>query len=235
MEGRQSPNSPNIKHVIAKPIGSKSNESPKEASERASHCNLSRAMKIPFSLPFLSLFPLLANAYTWHFSTQPRQCQTVSVAIDGSGQPPYSILLIPTGPSPLPNNTEVRTIQNINFTGSSTTLSFKLTYPENSSFVAVVRSHLSATFSQLFAHIAPHYLQVSDSSGFGSGGASTSVTVLPSSDSSCYNTSQQAQVAWDFSLDPSNGLTQCESVRLWWEPPFVNGFVPSSVFRDLAR
>lgn len=100
-------------------------------------------MKIPFSLPFLSLFPLLANAYTWHFSTQPRQCQTVSVAIDGSGHPPYSLLLIPTGPTPLPNNTEVRTIQNINFTGSSTTLSFKLTYPENSSFVAVVRSYLS--------------------------------------------------------------------------------------------
>jgi hypothetical protein len=149
------------------------------------------------------LFPLLANAYTWQFTNQPRQCQTVSVAVEGSGQPPYSILLIPTGPTPLPNNTEVRTIQNINFTGSSTTLSFKLTYPENSSFVAVL----------------------SDSSGFGSGGASASVTVLPSSDSSCYNASQPAQVAWDFSIDPSNGLTQCESVRLWWEPPFVNGTV----------
>jgi hypothetical protein len=100
-------------------------------------------MKIPSSLPFLLLFPLLANAYTWQFTNQPRQCQTVSVAVEGSGQPPYSILLIPTGPTPLPNNTEVRTIQNINFTGSSTTLSFKLTYPENSSFVAVVRSYLS--------------------------------------------------------------------------------------------
>lgn len=114
-----------------------------------SHSNLSRAMKIPFSLPFLSLFPLLANAYTWQFTTQPSQCQNLNVAIKGSGQPPYTLLIIPVGPTPLPNNTEVRLIQNIPFSGSSTTLSFKLTYPENSSFVAVVRSFLSRHISSV--------------------------------------------------------------------------------------
>jgi hypothetical protein len=118
-------------------------ESPKPPSERESQSNLSRAMMIPFSLPFLFLFPLLANAYTWQFTSQPRQCQNLSLAVQGSGQPPYSLLIIPTGPTPIPNNTEVRLIQNIPFSGSSTTLSFKLDYPENSSFVAVVRSYFT--------------------------------------------------------------------------------------------
>lgn len=106
-------------------------------------------MKIPCSLTLILLFPLLVNAYTWQFTSQPRQCQNVSLAIDGSGgKPPYSLLIIPTGPSPLPNNTEVRSVLEIPFSGTSSTLSFKLNYPENSSFVAVVRSHL-------FRHIFP--------------------------------------------------------------------------------
>ena len=106
--------------------------------------NLSRAMKIPYSLSIILLFPLIVSAYTWQFDSEPRQCQNVSLSIKGSGgQPPYSLLIIPTGPSPLPNNTEVRSVLNIPFSGTSTTLSFKLNYPENSSFVAVVRSYLS--------------------------------------------------------------------------------------------
>ena len=101
-------------------------------------------MKIPSSLTVISLFPLLINAYTWQFTSQPRQCQNVSLAVQGSGgQPPYYVVIVPTGPSPLPNNTEVRSILSIPFSGTSTTLSFKLNYPENSSFVAVVRSYLS--------------------------------------------------------------------------------------------
>lgn len=101
---------------------------------------LSRAMKIPtpVCLLLLSLFPLLARAYTWQFNSQPRQCQNVSLSVMGSGQPPYNLLIIPYGPTPLPNNTEVRTIQNIPFPGNSNTLTFELNYPENSSFVAVV-------------------------------------------------------------------------------------------------
>ncbi len=193
-------------------------------------------MKIPSSLTFILFFPLLANAYTWQFTSQPRQCQTVSLSVQGSGgQPPYSLLIIPTGPSPLPNNTEVRTIENIPFSGSSTTLSFKLNYPENSSFVAVVRSYLSR---HIFSDICSYHLtclQVSDKSGFGSGGASTSVTVLRSSDSSCYNASQATQFAWVYSVQPTGGLTQCESVRLWWESSFVNGCVSSSILANSVR
>jgi hypothetical protein len=92
-------------------------------------------MKIPI---IVVLFPLLAHAYTWQFTSSPNQCQDVSIAVEGSGQPPYTLLLIPYGPSPLSNNVEVRTIQNIPFSGDGNTLSFKLNYPENSSFVAVV-------------------------------------------------------------------------------------------------
>ncbi|KAI9438584.1 hypothetical protein H4582DRAFT_2111468 [Lactarius indigo] len=156
------------------------------------------------TIPFFFFFsPRYASAYTWQFTSQPRQCQNVSIAVQGSGQPPYSLLLVPSGPTPLPNNTEVRTIQNISFPGTSTSLSFKLNYPENSSFIAVV----------------------SDSSGFGTGGTSTPVTVLQSSDSSCYNTTQSVQGPWVFSVSPTGGITQCESVRLWWEQEFINGTV----------
>jgi hypothetical protein len=92
---------------------------------------------IPYFFFFFSFFRH-ASAYTWNFTSQPQQCQTVSVAIQGSGQPPYSLLLIPSGPSLLPNNIEVRKIQNFPFTGTSTSLTFDLNYPEGSAFVAVV-------------------------------------------------------------------------------------------------
>jgi len=92
-----------------------------------------------------------------------------------------------------------------------------------------------ATFSPSFPHIVPHCLQVSDKSGFGTGGASTSVTVLQSSDSSCYSSSKPTQFAWVFSIEPTGGLTQCESVRLWWEAPFVNGCVSSSILPNSVR
>ncbi|KAI9458689.1 hypothetical protein BJY52DRAFT_1416434 [Lactarius psammicola] len=143
------------------------------------------------------------SAYSWQLTSQPRQCQNVSIAIQGSGQPPYSLLLVPSGPSPLPNQTEVRTIQNISFTGTSTFLDFKLNYPEGSSFVAVV----------------------SDSSGFGTGGTSIPITVLQSPDSSCYDPTKGIQLPWLFYVEPSGGITQCESLRWWWGQDLVNGTV----------
>src|SRR6266403_5557970 len=94
-------------------------------------------MKIPYSLTSLLLFPLLAYAYSWQFTSQPRQCQNLTLSIQGSGQPPYSLLLFPTGPKPSQNTTEFRKIHDIPFSGNS--LSFNLDYPGNSSFVAVVR------------------------------------------------------------------------------------------------
>ena len=101
---------------------------------------LSTTMKISIISLF---FPLLANAYTWKFTSDPRQCQDVSIVVEGSGQPPYSLLIVPSGPSPLPDKIEVRKVQNIPFSGNSSTLSFKLDYPANSSFVAVVSRYSS--------------------------------------------------------------------------------------------
>ena len=190
-------------------------------------------MKAPCSLTVILLFPLLVNAYTWQFTSQPIQCSTVSIAIQGSGgQPPYSLLILPTGASPLPGHVEVRPILNIPFSGTSTTLSFTLNYPQDSSFVAVVRSYLSR---HIFPISSSCCLQVSDKSGYGTGGASTSTTVLRSSDSSCYSTSKPWNPTWYFSIDPPGGLTQCESVRNWWEAIYVDGCVSPSIFPNSAR
>jgi len=75
----------------------------------------------------------------------------------------------------------------------------------------------------------PHHSQVSDSSGFGSGGTTVPVTVLQSSDSSCYNASQQTQIPYYFYFDPTGKLIQCGSTRIWWVPSTVNGYVPPLV------
>ncbi|KAF8267223.1 hypothetical protein EI94DRAFT_64833 [Lactarius quietus] len=154
---------------------------------------------IPF---FLFFFPSYTTAYTWQLTSPPSQCQNVSIAIQGSGQPPYSLLLLPHGPNPLPEYPEDREIQNFRFTGNGSSLSFFLDYPENSSFVAVV----------------------SDSSGFGTGGTSIPVTVLESNDSTCYDPTLAALQDWFFYADPG-GITQCEPVRCWWELQDVNGTV----------
>lgn len=154
-------------------------------------------------LPLL-LFSSLCSAFTFNFTSTPRQCNNLSFAISGSGQPPYSVLIIPFGPTPLSNYTEVRRIVQQTFNGTSTSLQLK--YPQNSQFVAVV----------------------SDSSGFGSGGTSGAVTVLSSDDSSCYDVSQPVSPTWVYSLVP-NSLTQCAGTRIWWDPTtgLVQGCVRS--------
>jgi hypothetical protein len=82
--------------------------------------------------------PLFADAYTWQFKSQPTQCGNVSISVSGGGSPPYEVLIIPVGSSPLPNNIEARKIQDqTGFTSSD--ISFKLNFPADSQFVAVVR------------------------------------------------------------------------------------------------
>ena len=142
----------------------------------------------------LVLLPCLSAAYTFNFESTPKACDNLSISVSGSGSPPYSVLVIPFGASPLANNTEVRTIFQHNFTGDSTSTSFQLKYPQNSQFVAVV----------------------SDSSGFGSGGTSGAVTVLAGDSSSCYNTSASVTPSWVYSLVPTS-LTQCSPTRIWWD------------------
>lgn len=148
----------------------------------------------------LCFFPLVFS-YTWSFTTTPQQCATLSIQISGSGSPPYNILVIPYGPTPLPNNTEVRTIVYQQFDGSSTTTSFQLKYPSTSQFVAVV----------------------SDSTGFGSGGTSVAASVMSSSDSSCFNPNVTVMPDFPFNIYPTNQVVQCNASRLWWDPTQVEG------------
>lgn len=85
----------------------------------------------------------LASAYTWSFQSKPTQCEDLSIKISGSdGKPPYRVLIVPYGPSPLDNNIEARRIVAEEADGDSDTITFQLKYPENSQFVAVVRASL---------------------------------------------------------------------------------------------
>jgi hypothetical protein len=86
----------------------------------------------------VSLLPSLVRAFSFRLTNTPNQCQNVTFQVTGSGSPPYSLLLIPYGSSPLANNTEVRSIQNIQFAQGASSLSLQLIYPANSQFVAVV-------------------------------------------------------------------------------------------------
>jgi hypothetical protein len=178
------------------------------------------------TMPFFFFFFLRhSSAYTWNFTSLPQQCQNVSIAIQGSGQPPYSLLLIPSGPQ-LP--IEVRSVQNFPFAGTSMSLTFNLNYPEGSAFVAVVCLYQSLSLRspsvlESLAYRLPHYPQVSDSSGFGTGGTSASITVLPSSDSSCYDPTEPFQLPFYFYL--AGAVTQCGSVQWSWYPGSVVGCV----------
>ena len=91
-------------------------------------------MPAPRILPALAaLAPLasLAAAYSFNIVSTPRQCRNLEVDITGTGSPPYTLLIIPIGPTPLSNLKEVRLITNVPF-NSSTSVSFQLKFPENS-------------------------------------------------------------------------------------------------------
>ncbi|KAJ6470062.1 hypothetical protein C8R47DRAFT_1222691 [Mycena vitilis] len=165
----------------------------------------------------LAAAPTLADAaYTWSFDSQPTQCGNVSITVSG-GSPPFSVLVVPFGSSPLPNNIEARKIQDE--TGTSSKISFKLNYPANSQFVAVV----------------------SDSTGFASGGTSVGVQVGSSSDSSCFDASKNVSPDFVYSIVPTGVITQCESTRIWWDPanvqgtPKFQGVIPGGVSFEIPQ
>lgn len=94
--------------------------------------------RLPRLLPLLTA-PALAAAYSFNIATTPRQCQDLKIDITGSGSPPYTALIVPSGPTPLPNSIEARRIVNVPFNnGSDTSVTFQLKYPENAQFVVVV-------------------------------------------------------------------------------------------------
>ncbi|KAJ7033738.1 hypothetical protein C8F04DRAFT_1104015 [Mycena alexandri] len=143
--------------------------------------------------------PILADAaYTWSFKAQPTQCGNVSISVSG-GSPPYEVLVVPYGSSPLPNNIEARKIQAVQ--SASADISFKLNFPANSQFVAVV----------------------SDSTGFGSGGTSVGVEVTSSGDSSCFDSTKNVSPDFVYSIVPAGRIIQCEPTRIWWDPSTVQG------------
>lgn len=84
------------------------------------------------------------------------------------------------------------------------------------------------------ARDADNPLQVSDSTGFGSGGTSGAVTVQSSNDASCFDPHTQVSPLFAFSIVPSGAVTQCSASRIWWDPSVVQGCVslPRS-FRSL--
>lgn len=91
-------------------------------------------------LLFLLFLPLTL-AYTWSFQNTPQQCNNLTIAISGDdGKPPYRVLIIPFGPTPLPNAVEARKILDVGFADGAKSVSFVLKFPENSQFVAVVSS-----------------------------------------------------------------------------------------------
>ncbi|RDB27856.1 hypothetical protein Hypma_002304 [Hypsizygus marmoreus] len=158
----------------------------------------------PLSSALLTILtlPTLSAAYSWNFKNPAQQCQNLTIAVSGSdGKPPYRVLILPFGPSPLAQNIEARRIVDQPFSGNDTTVSFQLKYPANSQFVAVV----------------------SDATGFGSGGTSVAAEVTTSSDASCFDSTTNVAPDFVFSIEPPNQIVQCQATRIWWDKSKVQG------------
>ena len=96
-----------------------------------------------FLLLLLTLVFREVDAYTWSFEETPSQCGQITVAVSGSdGTPPFRLLVVPFGPSLLPDGVEPRSVLDLPFSGNQNNVQFQLTYPKNSQFVAVVRTYL---------------------------------------------------------------------------------------------
>ena len=84
-----------------------------------------------------------AQAYTWTFTSTPKQCGNLTISVSGSdGRPPYRVLILPFGPTPLAGNIEARRIMDMPFPNGGGSVGFQLKYPANSQFVAVVSMSL---------------------------------------------------------------------------------------------
>lgn len=93
---------------------------------------------IPTTVVLLSLlsFSRFVIGYSFQLTSAPSQCGNVNLdIIDGQGTPPYSLLVVPSGPAP--GSKELRKVFTHNFTDQST--SFLLPFPTGSNFVMMVR------------------------------------------------------------------------------------------------
>ena len=66
---------------------------------------------------------------------------------------------------------------------------------------------------------------MSDSQTFGNGGTSAAAAVASSSDSSCYDATQNVSPDFFYNIVPQNQVVQCQPSRLWWDPSAVQGNV----------
>ena len=164
----------------------------------------------------LALHLRTSSGFSFTINNTPQQCSDLNISIVGSGQPPYSVVIVPYGLSPL-QNIEVRNVIVVPFSDTST--SFPLPYPENSQFVVVVSNLMGNAVERVRADELP---QVGDSTGFGTGGASVAMQVQSSSDSSCYGNSN-AHLPFTFSTTPDNQLTQCTQTRIYWNNGATQG------------
>lgn len=120
---------------------------------------------------FLAL-PQLVSAYTWAFNNLPSQCSPLSVSIvDGTGGgPPFSLLVVPYGHTPLPMNIEPRRVQTLRF-NTSTEANFTLNYPAGSQFVAMV-SLICMTAIRRTYSLPAKIMQMGSTNGLATGGTS---------------------------------------------------------------
>ena len=159
----------------------------------------------------LALHLRISSGFSFTINNTPQQCSGLNISVIGSGQPPYTAVIVPYGPPTLAH--EVREVLVVPFSGISQSTSFKLTYPVNSQFVVVVSN---PSGSAMETASADKLSQVSDSTGFGAGGASVVLQVQTgSSDSSCYGNSESIP-PFTFSTTPDNQLTQCTPTRVFW-------------------
>ncbi|KAF9531159.1 hypothetical protein CPB83DRAFT_809505 [Crepidotus variabilis] len=168
--------------------------------------------------------PSYVNAYTWSIQQSPKQCGDMTVSVSGDGgKPPYRVLITPYGSPPWANTTEVRESFEQAFPGMDKEVTFKLKYPAQSQFVAVV----------------------SDASGFASGGTSIPIQVENSDDSSCFDASKQIVLfPWTFSTDPESRLVGCVNSRVYWNSndnylakgtPKFQGIIPGGQSFDVPQ
>ena len=160
-----------------------------------------------------------SSGFLFTIDNTPQQCTNLKISIIGSGQPPYSAVIVPYGSTPLPNQTNIWNVIIIPFINCSTSMSFQLTYPRNSQFVIMASNLMGNAVEQVRANKLP---QVSNSVGFGTGGVSIPIKVQTSSNSSCYSDSQ-VNPLFTFSTTPNNQLTQCTPTQIYWDHGVTQG------------
>ena len=83
----------------------------------------------------LALHRRTSSAFSFTINNTPEQCSNLNISIIGSGQPPYTAVVVPYITAPSGDAREVLVFP---FNGVSTSVSCARTYPQNSQFVVVV-------------------------------------------------------------------------------------------------